>query len=120
MPYAKNRNPVVRDAVKRALELRGLTYHDAADLLGVQYQTAKDQISSGVFSQRAAARWAAALGIPCEVFTDGVMIDALEPFVVLSYQDITKEISSLKGELAELKTMIEDLQRWKDIVCGNQ
>lgn len=120
MPSAKYRNPVVREAIKRALSLRGLTYRDAAVLLGVKYETVKDFISIGVFSKSKAARWSAALGIPIEVFTKGAAIDNLEPFDILSIQDMTKEIMAIKGELAELKTIVEDLMNWKDRVCGKE
>lgn len=120
MPSAEYRNPVVREAIKRALRLRGLSYRDAAELLGVKYETAKDFIGIGVFSKNKAAKWSAALGIPLEVFTKGVIIDGVEPFDHLGYQDLVKEIMSLKGELAELKIIVEELQSWKDRVCGKE
>lgn len=112
MPRRTEKEEKVYKAVSLAISRKGFHYKDIAKLIGVKEQTVRWAISSGRFSPEKAAVWSTRLDIPFEIFTEGFdptpdRIDELEA-----------ELTRLREEVFELRTDVDELKRWRNVVIG--
>ena len=114
----------IHQALRASLTRRGLTSNDVAQLIGIKPQSARQAISLGQFSEERAAEWSAILGIPMEVFTEGIEESdtggELGQINRVGGQlgQIKRELEAVKDDIRNLREEVQELTRWKEIVTG--
>ena len=96
-------------ALVKALAQKGLKYRTVAQLIGIKYQTARESISSGKFSEAKATQWSALLDIPIEVFLEGAE---------LPENNLHSELVALQKKVDQIQSEVNELKRWKNHVTG--
>lgn len=91
----------IKAAIKAVLAEKHLTHHVIAEKLGLSDSTVSNKLSKCDFSERDAARWSKALGIPAEIFLYVQEADK-QPDLYALYRELKQEVDELKAKVDNL------------------
>ena len=98
----------VNKAIRLYFRHTGITYREAAERLGYASEAvARNQVSSGQFGKRIAAKWAKEFG-----FSEAFLMTGQGNLLVRrsGYQKLVREIESLRGIVNSQRITIEKLK----------